>query len=216
MACSGRYAEAWQFAAFWCVGNVITGADDSGGAANVFLTDSVMDFTRSGVKANQGMMLYNTTQNTSGAVTAVTLTTITATGVTWDDGDAYRITMITAAERSTIEHYLNIAASDIHAAMAASGACDCVLASWATGYLEKLNIIDAAAYYTCPCGAPSMSDERKGALLDWMSQQLLNIRTGAIELCHGHTGSDFPAIGWAEQSLTDFNAANIIVNAGMR
>jgi len=61
-----------------------------------------------------------------------------------------------------------------------------------------------------------MSDERKGALLDWMSQQLLNIRTGAIELCHGHTGSDFPAIGWAEQSLTDFNAANIIVNAGMR
>ena len=216
MACSGRYAEAWQFAAFWCVGNVITGADDSGGAANVFLTDSVMDFTRSGVKANQGMMLYNTTQNTSGAVTVVTLTTITATGVTWDDGDAYRITMITAAERSTIEHYLNIAASDIHAAMAASGACDCVLASWATGYLEKLNIIDAAAYYTCPCGAPSMSDERKGALLDWMSQQLLNIRTGAIELCHGHTGSDFPAIGWAEQSLTDFNAANIIVNAGMR
>ena len=216
MACSGRYSTADSFAAFWCIGNLINGLDDSGGAGNAFLTDSVMDFISSGVKANQGMVLYNTTQATQGPVTAVTNTMLTATGVTWDNGDAYQITMITAAERSTIEHYLNIAASDIHAAMAASGACDCTLASWATGLLEKLNIIDAAAYYTCSCGAPSMSDERKASLLDWMSQQLLMIRRGEIELCHGATGSDFPAIGWAEQSLTDFATAQIIVNAGMR
>lgn len=214
--CTDRWAESWSFASFWCVGNLITGLDDSGGAANPSLQDSVQDFIKSGVKANQGMILYNTTQGTQGAVTAVTNTTLTATGVTWDDADAYQITMITAAERSTIEHYLNIAASDIHAAMAASGACDCTLADWAAGYLEKLNIIDAAAYYTCPCGQPSMTDERKGALLDWMSQQLLMIRRGEIELCHGATGADFPAIGWAEQSLTDFAAAQIIVNRARR
>lgn len=215
MACTGAYASAWQFAAFWCVGNVITGMDDSGGAGNAFLTDTVQDFIRSGVKPNQGMVLYNTTQGTQGAVTAVTNTTLTA-GILWDDADAYRITMITAAERSTIEHYLNIAASDIHAAMAASGMCDCTLASWAAGYLEKLNIIDAAAYYTCPCGSPSMTDERKAGLLEWMDRQLRMIRMGEVELCHGATGADFPAIGWAEQSLTDFNTANIIVNRARR
>ena len=216
MGCTGRYAEADSFAAFWCVGNLVNGADDSGGAANPMLTDSVQDFVRSGVKANQGMVLHNTTQGTQGPVTAVTVDTLTATGVAWDDGDAYQITMITAAERSTIEHYLNVAASDIHAALAASGACDCTLAGWAAGFLEKLNVIDAAAYYACPCGQPSMSDERKAGLLEWMNVQLRMIRAGELELCHGATGADFPAVGWAEQSLTDFAAAQIIVNRARR
>ena len=216
MSCTGRYAEAWQFASFFCGGPIVMGVDDSGGGPNAFLTDSLMNFVNLGAQANVGMIVYNTTTGLSGPITAVTNTTLIATGVAWTDGDAYRTVFITAAERATIEHYLNIAASDIHAAMAASGACDCTLASWATGFLEKLNIIDAAAYYTCSCGAPAMSDERKGSLLDWMSQQLLMIRRGEIELCHGATGSDFPAIGWAEQSLTDFATANIIVNAGMR
>jgi hypothetical protein len=216
MSCTGRYAEAWEFAAFWCVGNVITGVDDSGGVGNPSLQDSYQDFIRSGVKPNQGIILYNTTQGTSGAVTAVTNTTLTATGVTWDDGDGYRITMITAAERSTIEHYLNVAASDIHAALAASGACDCTLADWAEDFLVKLNIIDAAAYYECPCGAPQMTPERKGQLLDWMTLQLSLLREGKLEVCHGATGSDFPAIGWAEQTLTEFNTARIIYNQTMR
>ena len=202
MPCTGRFSEAWQFAAFWCVGPILTGVDNSGGAANAFLTDTWVDFTEVGAAANQGMYLY----------TAVTATTLTATGVTWNDGDAYRTVFITAAERSAIEHYLNVAASDIHAAMAASGACDCTLASWATAYLEKLNIIDAASYHTCKCGRPRLSEDERMNLLRWMSDQLMAIRVGEIELCHGHTGSDFPAIGWAEQSLTDFATAQIIVN----
>ena len=70
---------------------------------------------------------------------------------------------------------------------------------------EKMaGILEAEGY--------EVTDERKGALLDWMSQQLLMIRRGEIELCHGATGADFPAIGWAEQSLTDFATAQIIVN----
>ena len=216
MSCSGRYAEAWEFAAFWCVRPIATGVDNSGGGPNAFLTDTLMDFVDLGAKANQGMILYNTTAGTSGPITAVTDTTLTATGVVWSDGDAYRTVFITAAERATIEHYLNVAASDIHAALAVSGACDCTLASWAEDYLVKLNIIDAAAYYTCPCGQPSMTDERKGSLLDWMNLQLALLRRGELEVCDGATGADFPAIGWAEQSLTDANAAKIIYNRMLR
>ena len=212
MACTGRYAEAWEFASFWCVGPILTGVDNSGGAGNAFLTDTWVDFTTMGAVANQGMYLYNTTQATHGQITAVTASTLTATGVLWDDGDAYRTVFITAAERSAIEHYLNVAAGDIHAARAAAAACDCVLAGWAADYLSKLNIIDAAAYHTCKCGKPALSEDERMNILRWADEQLGLIRTGNIELCHGETGADFPAIGWAEQSLTDFATAQIIVN----
>jgi hypothetical protein len=213
MACLGRYAEAWAFAAFWCTGVIISNADNSGGAGNAFLTDTTVgNFTVLGVEANVGMILYNTTQGTNGPVTAVTPTTITATGVTWDDGDAYRIVLIDILERSAIEHYLNVAASDLHAAMAQSGMCDCVLAAWAPDFLAKLNIIDAAAYYQCKCGQPSMTDTMRSRYLDWCSTQLEAIRTGNQELCHGATGADFPSLGWAQQGWTDWATAEIVYN----
>ena len=211
MACTGRYAEAWQFSSFFCTGGLLSRIDDSGGAGNAFLTDSQATFTNS-VEANVGMVLYNVTQSTSGPVTAVTQNTLTATGVTWDDGDTYRIVTINAQEIATIELYLDIAAADLHAAMAQSGMCDCTLASWATGFLQKLNIIDAASYYQCPCGQPDMSDELRGRYLDWCSTQLEAIRTGNLELCQGHTGSDFPAMGWAQQGWTPHATAEIIFN----
>lgn len=214
MACNGPWAASWQFAAFFCISSLRTGTDDSGGAANAALSDSTADFDD--VQANAGMILYNLTQDTSGPVTAVTPTTLMATGVTWDDGDSYRIVAIGAEEISTIGHYLGIAASDLHVAMAQTGMCDCTLASWSTGYLEKLNIIDAAAYYQCPCGQPNMTDELRGRYLEWCTQQLSLIREGKLELCHGETGADFPAIAWAEQSLTAFNTAEIIFNAELR
>jgi len=217
MSCDARYAEAWQFAGFWCLSSVTRGADDSGGAANVSLQDSSQHFvTDSGIKANVGMVLYNLTADTSGEVTAVTETTMTATGVTWDDGDLYRIVAIDQNEIAQIELYLDIAASDIHAALAASGACDCTLASWAHKYLEKLNIIDAAAYYQCPCAKPNITDDMRQAYLDWASNQLNMLIIGKLDVCQDATGSDFPAIGWAEQSLTDFATAEIILNRRMR
>ena len=43
-----------------------------------------------------------------------------------------------------IERALDLAASDVHMALAAVGACDCTLASYALSYLKKLNVIDAA------------------------------------------------------------------------
>jgi hypothetical protein len=115
-------------------------------------------------------------------------------------------------EETTVQNYLDIAVSDIHGALAASGACDCTLASWATTLLKKLNIVDAAIFHKCPCGAPLISDDMRRAYLEWMNLQLELIRTGKLELCDGETGADFPVTGWAQQGLTEFNKAQIIVN----
>jgi len=219
MACTDRYAEAWQFAAFFCVEALISNVDDSGGAANAFLTDSQVDFTLLGVQANVGMVLYNTTQGTSGQITAVTVHTVTAAGVTWDDGDAYRLVAIDAQQRSTIEHYLNLAATDIHAARAASGGCDCTLSAWAADYLSQLNVVMAAAFYSCTCGRPSisaLSDETRTAYREWAQVQMDHIRTQHIELCDGATGADFPVVGWAEQGWNEFARTRIILNDILR
>ncbi len=216
MACDSRYSESWEFASFWCISSILRGADDSGGGPNAALQDTTADFVGHGIIANVGMVLYNTTTSLSGPVTAVSANAMTATGVVWTDGDAYRIVAIDAAEISTIEHYLDIAASDIHFALAASGACDCTLASWAAAGLSKLNIIDAAAYYQCPCGQPSITPEQRAAYLEWVTGQLSLLREGKLEVCQGATGADFPAIGWAEQSLTVFTTAEIIYNATLR
>lgn len=217
MACTGAYAAAWQFAAFFCSGALYSRVDDSGGAGNAMLTDSQQDFATSGIEANRGMILYNLTDGSSGPVTTVTLHTLTATlagGTTdlWDDGDEYRIVTLDSQEIATIDHYLSIAASDLHAAMAANGMCDCNLAGWAEGFLQKLNIIDAASYYQCKCGQPRLTDDMRQSYLDWCSTQLELIRMGKLELCGGETGIEYPVVGWAQYSFTERNAAQLIVN----
>jgi len=121
-----------------------------------------------------------------------------------------------AEARETIETYLEIAATDIYAALASVAACDCTFASWAQAYLQKLVLIDAAAYYNCPCANPRLTMEQKQALLTWMGTQLTNIATGVVDVCQGATGANWPAIGWAEQSVSEFAAAEIILNDILR
>ena len=220
MPCTGRYAEAWQFAAFFCVEALVTGVDNSGGAANLFLTDTqVTDFRTLGVTANAGMVLYNTTQNTSGSVTAVTATTVTATGVTWNDGDVYRIVAIDARQRGEIEHNLNMAAGDIHVALSSAGACSCTFATWSENYLSRLNIVIAAAFYSCTCGRPAtqaMSDDTRARYQEWAQLQLDMIADGRREMCAGETGSDYPYVGYAEQGWTEAAQVQIIANDILR
>jgi len=201
---------------------MIKGLHEGAGPADAALIYAAGDFINRGVEANTGMVLYNTTQGTSGEVTARTATTITATAVTWEPLDAFRIVLANGLELDTVEHYLDVAASDIHAALHASGACDCTWASWATnsgdniGFLAKLNIIDAAAYYNCRCGKPQFNNAQQERFLNWMSTQLEMLVTGRLEICEGETGSDFPAMGWAEQATNDFTAAQIIWNDILR
>jgi hypothetical protein len=119
---------------------------------------------------------------------------------------------ITVAEHDAIEVVLSIVAADINAARAAQGACDCALATWAVALLAKLAYIEAAVMHHCPCGNARLTDEMRQAYLRWVSEQLTAIRTGALELCAGATGSDFPAVGNAQYSWTDVNGARIIVD----
>lgn len=119
---------------------------------------------------------------------------------------------LSAEEQVTIETFLDLTASDVHAAMAQSGMCDCTLASWVPAYLKKLNIIEASAFYQCPCANPKLSDEMRGRLIDWATAQLEAIRAMKVELCQGETGSEFPAFAWAEQGLTEWSQAQIIEN----
>lgn len=185
----------------------------------MFLTDTQVDFLRAGVQPNVGMVITNTTQNTSGQVTAVTITTVTATGVTWDDGDAYRIVALDAAQRALIEQNLNVAVTHIHAALAASGACDCTFAAWANDWLAFLNSVIAASFYSCTCGRPSisaLSDETRNEYRTWAQGQLDALRDGRFEVCAGETGSEFAITGWAEQGLTEAARARIIARDILR
>ena len=212
MACDSRYAQAWQFTTFFCPATILKGQDRSGGIANPSLLDTQADFVAGAIHANKGYALYNLTTGLSGPVTAVTQTTLTATGVTWTDGDLYRIAALSGVEIAALESALDIAASDLHAALAAANACSCTFSTWAEAYLAKLNIIDAAVFYNCTCGNTRLSDDLKTQYMTWVQTQLDLIRTGNIELCSGETGADFPAIDWAEQAVTAFAAAEIYVN----
>lgn len=219
MTCSGRYAEAWQFAAFWCASNLLQGLHAGAGPGDAALSDTYTDFISRGVKANVGMVLYNTTQGTSGVVTAVTTHTLTAVGVTWDNADAYRIATLTGEEIATTNHYLDIASGNIHAALGSVGGCDCTLADWATGtegMLTKINIIETAAFHTCPCMRPLITDDMRRTYLEESNRQLSMIRTGEIELCAGYTGSKYPAFGAIEQAFNVFSAEQIIINREKR
>lgn len=211
MGCSGAYATAWEYAAFFCASTMRTGLHQGANGAAA-LVDASVNFLTFGVKPMAGMVLYNLTQNANGPITNVTQTTLTATGVLWNASDSYRVVAISANEIGQINHILTITAGDVHAALAASGACNCTLSAWGVGLLAKLNIIEAGTFHTCPCGNPNLTDGQRKTYLDWITQQLELIRTGKIDVCEGATGSEFPAIGWAEQATTEFAAIEIIEN----
>ena len=124
--------------------------------------------------------------------------------------------IISAAEIATIQMYLDITAADIHAARAATGACDCTLQSWAMDFFAKINIIEAGAFYTCSCGAPRLTDEVKASMLTWANEQLEAVRNGKLAPCTGDTALDYPAVGWAEIGHTVWNEADIIENYNSR
>ena len=117
-------------------------------------------------------------------------------------------------EEAQINKQLEFAAAYIHAARAASGGCDCTLASWSGIYLMDLNVKIAAAFYSCPC--MRISPEEKTAFADWANEQLRQIRVGEAELCAGATGADFPYADSIQQSHTAWSAAKIIYNDMLR
>ena len=109
-----------------------------------------------------------------------------------------------------------MASADVYAAMAASGQCDCTLAGWAQEYLKKVVIIDSVVLQHCPCVRNLLPADEKQMWLNWLSDQFMAIRRGDLALCEGAMGNDFPAVTWAEMSVTAFNAAKIVRNRYLR
>jgi len=215
MACLERWAEAFDYAVFFACQALEVGYDNSGGGPNAFITNTLAQWTLS-PRIQVGAAVYNGTTGVYGVITGVAPTVLQTSGTTWTNGDEYQIANMSGAERVTIETFLRIAASDVNAALRATGACDCSLASDALVYLAKLNIVDAAIWHNCPCGRPDLSDDQRRSFLDWIQSELTNLRTGAIDLCTGSTGLDWPAIGTAQMSWTSWRAAEIIADTARR
>ena len=117
---------------------------------------------------------------------------------------------------SLINRQLDLSAAQIHAAMAAVGACSCTLASWANEYLKHLNCVIAALTLQRPCPCPNLTTEQIGIYAEWVNLRLEEIRSGKIELCQGETAVDYPAFGVAEMATTGFAARRILENYWMR
>jgi hypothetical protein len=122
--------------------------------------------------------------------------------------DADTLAMVTNA--------LALAASDAHAALAASNQCTCTPDAWAVVYLKKLNIVDAAVLQHCPCGNAVRTQEERDRLQEWLEGQYELIRTSATVICQGATGIAYPAFGIAQYSHTDWNYVQIIFNRWRR
>jgi len=124
--------------------------------------------------------------------------------------------MLTLEEQVVIEATLDRTAGAIHAARAATGGCDCTLASWAAEHLRFLNIIMAAVFHKCPCARVNLTDAEKASWLQYAQGELLAIRKGELELCDGYTAADFPALADAERTWTPWRAEEIVRDTALR
>lgn len=75
MTCSGRYAQAAEFASFWCTGGVLRG-QHTGAVDVAVLTNALESFITKGVKV--GDFVRNDADGSTGQILAVTSTTISA------------------------------------------------------------------------------------------------------------------------------------------
>lgn len=116
---------------------------------------------------------------------------------------------IDARYEAQVNRLLDMASSNIYAALQAAGASSCAMDDWATTYLKNLNVILAAVLYYAPCW-PHLTTDEKRLYMEFANGQLDQIKNGTLELCSGATGKDFPSIDWAEQSVDEFSAAKII------
>lgn len=216
MGCSGRYAEAWEFAAFWCLGRLVSGVHEGATSADT-LIDSTVDFAGEGVLPKKRMVAYNVTDGSQGVITCVgddgcSIQAKLTGGAQnkWTKGDTYRVVAIEGKEIAQIEHYLAVTAGPIHAAVQAQGACDC-LQAWAVELLKYINIVNVATLYLCDCVTSKFEKEDRDRYMRMAREQLDLIRSGKVDLCGG-TGQDIPFGGAIEIAHTDFAAREIVAN----
>ena len=119
---------------------------------------------------------------------------------------------LTAGEAEGIETTLALVASNVHAVLAQTEACGCTLASWATPYLAKLNVIEAALTGQCNCGSVRFTPEEKRELRKVLQGEYDRILKGEIDVCEGGTGKGYPVADTIEMGLTDFSRRRLVLN----
>ena len=131
---------------------------------------------------------------------------------TADQMAEYFCTTISEEQTPMVNRTLTQAAGMIHAARAAQNGCDCTLAGWASDYLKNLNILLAAVVFRCKCSNINLTQDEKTMFAEMIRNELTLIREGKIELCAGATGADYPVTGWANQGVSEWARAQIILN----
>jgi len=130
--------------------------------------------------------------------------------------DFFCIGTLSATETAAVESALDLASGDIHVARQSVDACDCTISAGVAMLLARLNIILAGVFRNCPCAPVGLTDAQSQYYLTWATERLIAISSGRWELCEGETGSDFPAVGWAEHAGTEFSRAETILKAEER
>lgn len=216
MACTGRYAEAFDWMILACVGDtdLIVSTDTGAAASRLYVEDALATFVDGfdHDDIERGMPIRNGTTGVTGSITAITSPTRLETSIPFSLGDRYEIIIVDPRLIPRYEMYLDMAAGYIHNARAAAGACDCALSSAAVAYLRTLNVQIGLVYHNCPCGNAHISDNRLSAMMRQVHMELEAIRTGQYEVCAGETGKDFAVLEIANVGWTPWGRAQIINN----
>jgi len=214
MTCTGRWAEAIDFATTFCVEALLSGLDEGVGLAHASITTSVWSWVQQGMQV--GSPVLNVTSGVYGKVTNVSSNILLVSGVTFDNGDSYIVLPLSANEVATIEHFLNISAGAINVAIQAAGACDCTMTAASLEFLKDLNAMIAAVRHNCSCGNAGLDTNMRVAMMQRVQDDLALIRTGEIELCEGYAGKNYPAWGDVERAFTPDGEAEIVYNRRRR
>src|SRR4030042_3585499 len=83
-----------------------------------------------------------------------------------------------------VNRLIDLAASNIQAALQSAGALTCSKDLWALDYLKNLNVILAAVLYAAPC-YPKLTTDEKRLYMEFANGQLKEIKDGTLELCSG-------------------------------
>lgn len=134
--------------------------------------------------------------------------------VTAEEFTAYWFWAFDKEARVELNPLLRSSAGRIRMSLKASGQNNCSIDPDAEDYLKELNMIAAAVMFNMPC--VRLSPEQRRLYAEYLNEQLRLIRTGEIELCAGHTGSQYPAFGVAEYGLSTRIRAEIIKNRELR
>ena len=204
-------ATPYDFVVFWGIEMIIAGRDDSGGGPNAFVTDADGLFVENNIVP--GAVIRNLTTGIEGRVTTVTSQTVLQTSTaTWSTGNEYNIAPMDWAEYRVVELSLKKAIGTVAMALTAAGADAASYSTYGLDYLKNLVMLIAVVVHNAPCKGARIDPAQRQQYMEWIQTELTNIRTGKTEVVQGYTGADFPALGWAEQGVTEWAAAQIVFN----